>query len=72
MLLPGGLLAVHRTLTRVGNRQRRGEHQHLADAALGVGLQDHPAQPRVDGQLRQPPSDIGDRPGGVERPELLQ
>ncbi len=54
VLLPRGLLAVGGPLPRIGDRQRRREHQHLAHAALGVGLQDHPAEPRVDGQLREP------------------
>ena len=34
VLLPCGLLAVGGPLARVGDRQRRGDHQHLAHAAL--------------------------------------
>jgi hypothetical protein len=48
MLLPRRLFAVGRAFTRIGDRQGRGEHQHLAHTAFGVGLQDHPAKPRVD------------------------
>ena len=60
-------------LTRVGDRQRRREHQHLAHAALGVGLQDHPAEPRVDGQPREPAAERAViAPSRVEGAELLQ
>ena len=59
-------------LPRVGDRQRRGQHQHLAHAALGVGLQNHPAQPRVDGQARQATAEVGDRALLIEGAELLQ
>ena len=41
---------------------RRGrDDEHLAHAALVLRLQDHPAQPRVDRQLRQPSAQRGDR-----------
>ncbi len=48
MLLPCGLLLVRGAFARIRDRQRRGEHEHLAHAALGLGLQDHPAEARVD------------------------
>ncbi len=81
VLLPRRLFAVGRPLPRVGDRQRRGEHEDLAHASLAVSLQDHPAQPRVDGQLRQPAPHVGDRTvaariaasgGGVEGAEFGQ
>ena len=34
--------------------------------------QDHPAEPRVDGQLREPAADVGDRAVAVEGAEFLQ
>ena len=71
MLLPGGVLAVGGPLPRIRNRQCRRQDQHLADAVLGVGGQDHPAQPRIDRNLRQPPPDGGEL-GALEGAELLQ
>ena len=69
VLLPGRLLPVGGPLARIRDRQRRGEHQHLAHAALGVGLQDHPAEPRVDRQLREPAAEVGEwRPSASNAP----
>ena len=72
MLLPRRFLTVGRSLTRVGYRQRGGEHQHLAHAAFGVGLHDHARQPRIHRQLREPAADFGDRPARVKGAEFLQ
>ncbi|MEY9210640.1 hypothetical protein ABH917_000086 [Thermobifida halotolerans] len=49
--LRGGLLLVHRALPGVLDGQRRGDDHDLVHAAVAVGLQDHPAQPRVHGEL---------------------
>ena len=71
-LLLGGPLA------RVLQRQRGGDHEHLAQAAEPVGLEDHPAEPRVDrqrGQLAAEPGQPRGRRGapvGAERAELLE
>ena len=46
-LLVGGAFA------RVLDGQRGGDHHHLAHAAVAVGLQHHPGQPRVDRELRE-------------------
>ena len=72
VLLPRSLLTVRRPFTRVGDGQRRGEHEHFADATLDVGLQDHPADARVERQLREAASDVGDRAAVIEGAEFLQ
>ena len=54
MRLVGLRLLVGRPLARVLDRQRGGDHDHLVGAAEPVGLEHHPAQPRVDRQLREP------------------
>ena len=72
MFLPSRLLPASGAFPRVRDRERGGQHQHLTQAALGVRLQDHPAQPRVHGKLGEAPADVGDRSRSVERPEFLQ
>ena len=59
MLLVGLRLELGRPLARVLERQRRGDDDHVAHAPEPLGLQDHPPQPRVDRQPRQPASDAG-------------
>ncbi len=49
-----------RPLARVLQRQRGRDHDHLAHAAEPLGLEDHPRQPRVDRQPRQPAPDLGE------------
>ena len=71
-----------RSLARVLDRQRRGDHQHVAQAALPVGLEDHPGHPRVDRQPGELAADAGQlepRSGATsalggpgQRAELLQ
>ena len=53
VLVVGRLLVVGGPLARVLDGQRGGDDQDLADAAVPVGLEDHPAEPRVDRQLGQ-------------------
>ena len=82
MQLVGAGPVLDRPLARVLDRQGRGDHQHLAQAALTVGLQDHPRQPRVDrqpGELAADPRELEPRPvpatavgGPGQRTELLQ
>ncbi len=72
MLLAGRLLPVARPFPRIRDAQRRGQHQHLAHATLGLGRQDHPAQPGVDRQPGEPTAPLGDRALPVERAELGQ
>ena len=59
MQLVGACLLLDGPLARVLDGQRGGDHQHLAQAAEPVGLEDHPAQPRVDGQ----PGQLAAEPG---------
>ncbi len=72
VLLLRRLLPVGGPLARVGDRQRGRQHEHLAHAALVLRGQDHPADARVDGQLREAPPDVGQRAVPVEGAELLQ
>ncbi len=65
------LLRVRRSLARVLDRQCGGDHEHLVHAAEAIGLEQHPADARVDGQLREPAPDVSE-PLGVERAQLLQ
>ena len=68
-----GLLAlVGRALARVLDRERRRDHDHLPRAAQPVGLEHHPPQARVDGQLRQPAPERRQPLGVVEGGQLLQ
>ena len=60
VLLVGLGLLLGGPLARVLQRQRRCDHDHLADAAEALGLEDHPGQPRVDRQPRQPLADLGE------------
>ena len=46
-------LLVDRPLARVLDRQGGDDDEHLAGAAEPPGLDDHPAQPRVERQPRQ-------------------
>ena len=67
----GRLLLLGRPLPRVLDRQRRGDHQHLVQAAVALGLEHHPAQPRVDGQLGERPPELGE--GAVlQRAQLVE
>ena len=73
----GRLLVFERSLAWVLDRQRGRNDDDLAHAALLGGLQDHAADPGVDGQLRepaakgcQPRSRIGFRL--LERPEFFE
>ncbi len=51
--LVGLLGLVAWSLTRVLDRQRRRDHEHLAHAAETIGFEHHPAEARVDRQARQ-------------------
>ncbi len=79
LVLEAGVLQVGlrpqlgRPLARVLQRQRGRDHQHLAHAAEPLGLEDHPAQPRVDRQPGQALADPGQpRVADRQRAELLQ
>ena len=50
-----------RTLARILDRQRGGDDEHLAHAAVAVGLEHHPAEPRVDRQAGEPAADRSQR-----------
>ena len=60
MLLVGLRPLLDGTLARVLERQRRGDHQHVPDHAEPLGLEDHPAQARVDREPGQPLADLGE------------
>ena len=66
------------TLAGVLDRQGRGNDQDVAHAAEALGLDDHPAQPRVDRQPRQALADLREADAGPplrirrDRTELLQ
>jgi hypothetical protein len=49
----GRSLPLLRPLARVLHRQCGGDHQHLAQAALVAGGDDHPPEPRIERHLRQ-------------------
>jgi hypothetical protein len=73
----GRLPRVRRSLPRVLDGQRGRDHHDLPQAAPLVRLEHHPAEPRVDRQLRQPAAQRGQqlaRLPGVrpQRPQLLQ
>ncbi len=72
--LVGLLLAVGRPLARVGDRQRRGDHDDVVGAAAAVGLQDHAAEARVDRQAGQAAPELRERLLGLGIPgrELVQ
>src|SRR3954471_2515817 len=54
VLLPRCLFPVNRAFPRIGNRQRGGNDQYFANAALAFGLNDHATDPRIDRQASQP------------------
>ena len=66
------LALVGRPLARVDDRERGRDHDHLAGAAAAVALEHHPAEPRVDRQLREPAAERRQPLAVVERRELLQ
>jgi hypothetical protein len=70
----GRLLFVHRALARVLDRKCRRDDEDLAHTAVALGLQHHPAQPRVDRQLGEPAALIGQAALGarVEGTQFLQ
>ena len=60
VLVVGRLLRVGGPLARILDGQRRRDDQHLADAAVPVGLEDHPADARVHRQPGQLAPQTGD------------
>ena len=72
VLLVGRLAALRRALARVLDRQPGGDDDHLVGAAEPVGLEDHPAQPRVDRQPGEAAPELGQPLLAVQRAELLQ
>ena len=47
-------------LAGVLERERGGDDEDLAETAEPLGLEDHPAQPRVDRQPGEAPADLGE------------
>ena len=68
----GLLLAIGRPLARVLHFQGRGDDQHVGQAVLAVGLQDHPADPRIDGQAGELPAERRQPAVLVDRAQLEQ
>ena len=72
MLLVGLRALLGRALARVLDRQRGGDHQDLPYDAQSLGLEDHPAEPRVDGKARETLADLGQPALATDRAQLLQ
>jgi hypothetical protein len=72
MELIGLLALLGRPLADVLDRERGDDLDHLLDAAEAVGLEHHPAQPGVDGELGEPAPERGQALLVVQRRELLQ
>ena len=78
VVLLRGVGLVLRPFARILDRQPRGDDHDLVHAALLLGGQHHPGEPRVDRQPCQPGADLreGTSTGrgrvGHDRPELLQ
>ena len=80
MELVGGLGLLARSLAGILDGQRGGDDQHLAQAVVGVGLDDHASEAGVDrqpGHLAPDRGEAAGRAGDVlvvelERAELLQ
>jgi len=51
VLLVRLLLLVHRPLARVLDGEGRDDDEHLAQSTVDLGLEHHPRQARVEGQL---------------------
>ena len=70
----GGALVLGGSLARVLHREARDDDEHLGQRALGVGLEQHAPQTRVDRELREPashrrepPPQVGARAAGRRR-----
>ena len=56
----GGLGPFHRTLARILQGQRRGDHQHLGQRALAARRQNHAADARIERQTCQLAAELGE------------
>ncbi len=72
MRLVGRLLLLEGPVARVRHRQRRGDDQHLGEAAALAGREHHPADPRVDRQPREIAAQRGQPARIVDGAEFLQ
>ena len=72
VLLVGLRALLLRALARVLDRERGDDRDHLGGAVELARLEDHPAHPRVDLELRQAPAGLRQAPVAVDRPQLLQ
>ena len=59
-------------LAWVLDRERRSDDEHLFEAVLTVGLEDHASQPRIDREARELAPDVGQLVLRGERAELAQ
>ena len=72
MRLVGRLLLLQRPVAHVLHAQRAGDDQHLAQRLALARRQDHPADARIERQLRQLAADRRQRVVVVGRAELVQ
>ena len=56
----GSRAVLERPFPWILDRQRRGDHDHLAHAAVRVGGEHHPGQPRVERESGDLASDVGE------------
>jgi hypothetical protein len=61
-----------RAVARVLHAQPRGEDEHVVQAALVAPGEDHPPDPRVDGQAGEVAADVGELALVVDRAELAE
>ena len=72
MRLVGRAPLVERTLTRIGHRQRRRDHQHLGEHTFVATAQDHPPDTRIERQSRKLASERRQRAIERDGAQLLQ
>ncbi len=70
--LVGGAFLSQRPDVGILDRQRGGDDEHLGQAVLPVGGEQHAADLRVHRQFGQFPADGGEAPRLVHRPQLVQ
>ena len=68
----GLLLRLARALARVLDVEGRGDHQHVAEAALLGPREDHPADARVDRETGEARAERGELAARPERAQLLE
>ncbi len=72
MRLIGGLSLLERPIAHVLHAERARDHQHLGERFAVARFENHPADPRIERQLRELAADRRQRIGVVDRAELGQ